>query len=364
MASNEEADGILVLTLQQIGCPLPEEVTSISDFATEVLVRAVSHCLHVIGDESAADYSKMVLPKEMSARFRVCTQLADTVKKLGFKQEIGFHQFLYPSDKSSRDLFAFLLERLPQAQNLGGGDLAEGASALRRNISTAIAARRSEPPLPPTCRPRSLRGALAQQQAWGFPSVAVAVRPLRSPPGGKRSALDDATPFVWEQTRGPHALAPAVFEANAAAADRGRDAMLEAETPEEARARRAAFDKGTREALAAALASGRAADSLAQLIEGWGGAGGASLSRLGRAAEFGQERGGDIAALDAELTREERLRLAAEEREARLAREEAEREAAAGLLRAQLDEANAPRPAPRAPRPARSCAAAPGAPAR
>ena len=59
MGSNEEADGILVLTLRQVGCALPEEVTGIAGFVTEELVRAVSHCLHVIGDESAAEYTKV-----------------------------------------------------------------------------------------------------------------------------------------------------------------------------------------------------------------------------------------------------------------------------------------------------------------
>lgn len=59
MGSNEEADGIIVLALRQVGCALPEEVTGIAGFVTEELVRAVSHCLHVIGDESAAEYSKV-----------------------------------------------------------------------------------------------------------------------------------------------------------------------------------------------------------------------------------------------------------------------------------------------------------------
>ena len=70
--------------------------------------------------------SQVGLPKEMSARFRACTELAESVKKLGFKQEIGFHQFLYPSDKFSRDLFAFLLERLPQARFLATSILRGG----------------------------------------------------------------------------------------------------------------------------------------------------------------------------------------------------------------------------------------------
>ncbi|KAJ1471383.1 hypothetical protein T484DRAFT_1844278 [Baffinella frigidus] len=336
MGSNEEADGIIVLALRQVGCALPEEVTGIAGFVTEELVRAVSHCLHVIGDESAAEYSKVGLPKEMSARFRACTELADSVKKLGFKQEIGFHQFLYPSDKFSRDLFAFLLERLPQAQTLGGDSIAEGSSALRRNISTAIASRRAIPPMPHACRPRSLRGALNHASAWGYPSVPVTTRPLLFP-SGEKGGEGPEPPFVWDQALGHHGLAPAVFEANASAADRARDSDLDPETPEEARVKRAAFEKMVREVLRdASGAAHKAGDSLSALLEEWGGKT-ATSSRFARAAEFGQDRAHDIVALDEELTREERVKLAAQEREARLEREEETRVAEASEMREHLE---------------------------
>jgi hypothetical protein len=62
-----------------------------------------------------AEYSRASLPPDMSSKFRVCTELAEAVKKAGYREEIGFHQFLYPAEKSSRELIAFLLDRLPQA---------------------------------------------------------------------------------------------------------------------------------------------------------------------------------------------------------------------------------------------------------
>jgi hypothetical protein len=54
----------------------------------------------------------------MSGKFRACTALADAVRKLGFREECGFHQFLYPSEKFNRELITFLLGKLPQ-QDLG-----------------------------------------------------------------------------------------------------------------------------------------------------------------------------------------------------------------------------------------------------
>jgi hypothetical protein len=55
----------------------------------------------------------------------LCSELAEAVKKLGYREEINFQQFLYPAEKSSRELIAFLLDRLPQAMrgDKGGGDM-------------------------------------------------------------------------------------------------------------------------------------------------------------------------------------------------------------------------------------------------
>eukprot|EP00286_Rhodomonas_abbreviata_P010311 CAMPEP_0181331510 /NCGR_PEP_ID=MMETSP1101-20121128/24540_1 /TAXON_ID=46948 /ORGANISM="Rhodomonas abbreviata, Strain Caron Lab Isolate" /LENGTH=122 /DNA_ID=CAMNT_0023440975 /DNA_START=34 /DNA_END=399 /DNA_ORIENTATION=- len=118
---NDEADEILIITLRQVGCELPEECRTAEDLTTELLVRSVSHCLHAIGDHDLPEYSKASLPREMSSRFRACTSLAEGVKKLGFKEEISFHQFLYPTQKYTRELFAFILERLPHQGSIGAG---------------------------------------------------------------------------------------------------------------------------------------------------------------------------------------------------------------------------------------------------
>ena len=86
----------------------------------DMIVRCVCQCLHVCGQVSVsvnrsmsgfmADYKKHVqegmpqfdratLPEEMSAKFRACTNIADTVKQMGFPDELGFQGFLYPNEK-------------------------------------------------------------------------------------------------------------------------------------------------------------------------------------------------------------------------------------------------------------------------
>jgi len=112
---NEEANEIALLALRQVGCDLPEGCGGVESFSTDILVRTTSHCLHVTGNSEMSEYGKAALPPDMSTKFRICTELAEAVKKLGYREELGFHQFLYPAEKSSRELIAFLLDRLPQA---------------------------------------------------------------------------------------------------------------------------------------------------------------------------------------------------------------------------------------------------------
>ena len=144
--SNEEGNEITLLALRQVGCELPEDCSGVDAFSPDLLVRVTSQCLLVSGNTEMAEYRKATLPPDMASKFRVCTELAEAVKKLGYREEIGFHQFLYPAEKSSRELVAFLLDRLPQAtrgeQAVAdmGGEQAAALRSIHCQSSTAAAA--------------------------------------------------------------------------------------------------------------------------------------------------------------------------------------------------------------------------------
>ena len=321
--SNEEGNEITLLALRQVGCELPEDCSGVDAFSPDLLVRVTSQCLLVSGNTEMAEYRKATLPPDMASKFRVCTELAEAVKKLGYREEIGFHQFLYPAEKSSRELVAFLLDRLPQATRgeQAVADMGGEQAASLRSIPGALSAASKRLRVPAVCRPRTLRASLHKSAPWAYPSVPLRTVPLRAPSG--------TAPIVSTQAWGPHGLAPSLFEANQLAADaRKKEVDLDASADDLA-ASKAAFDRAVNEAIRSASGKGKVKtrDSLATMLEEWAGAKGpAHSSRFGRAAAFGQDKDDGLMALDAELSREERQKLAEEERMARLQREEEERE--------------------------------------
>jgi hypothetical protein len=345
---NEEANEIALLALRQVGCDLPEDCSSIESFSTDILVRTASQCLHVMGNADMPEYGKAVLPADMASKFRVCTELADAVRSKGYREEIGFHQFLYPAEKSSRDLVAFLLDRLPQAirgdQAVGGGGGGDKARTLR-NIAAALAASNGRLHVPAVCRPRTLEVALVKQSAWTYPSVPLRTVPLLAPQStdedscGSNYSDSSEMALASDQVWGPHGLAPSIFEANLLAVSRAKEVDLDA-SAEDAEKHKAAFDKSVKDALRAASSKskGKARDSLVTLLEEWAGAkAGSHSSRFARAAVFGQDKEDALLALDSEMNREERMRAAEQERQERLAREEAERQEILTSMQAELN---------------------------
>ena len=50
----------------------------------------------------------------MSKKFRFCQELAEACQNLGYSGDIGYHSFMYLSEKSARDLLMWLIEKLPR----------------------------------------------------------------------------------------------------------------------------------------------------------------------------------------------------------------------------------------------------------
>ncbi|XP_049608204.1 coiled-coil domain-containing protein 22 [Syngnathus scovelli] len=147
----EEVDKILILALKQVGTELSEEVCSVKDFTSELIVEAVVRCIRVI-DPGLGSAMPISLPPGMSARFRVGMSLAQACQDLGYKGEIGYQTFLYSSETEIRSLLMFLVEKLPR-ESAEASDQPSGKSTIRqRAIAAAIKAQLAAPWLPPNCR--------------------------------------------------------------------------------------------------------------------------------------------------------------------------------------------------------------------
>lgn len=147
----EEVDKILIYALKQVGTEVSEEIDSIKQFSSELIVEAVVRCVRVI-DPGVGSALPTSLPPGMSARFRVGMSLAQACQDIGYKGEIGYQTFLYSNEPEIRSLLMFLVEKLPR-ESAEASDQPTGKSVvLQRAIAATIKAHLAVPWLPPNCR--------------------------------------------------------------------------------------------------------------------------------------------------------------------------------------------------------------------
>uniref|UniRef100_A0A8C6L2E5 Coiled-coil domain-containing protein 22 n=1 Tax=Nothobranchius furzeri TaxID=105023 RepID=A0A8C6L2E5_NOTFU len=147
----EEVDKILIHALRQVGTLLSEEIDSVKQFSSELIVEAVVRCIRVI-DPGLGGALPTSLPPGMSARFRVGMSLAQACQDVGFKGEIGYQTFLYSHESEIRSLLMFLVEKLPR-ESAEASDQPTGKSAvLQRSIAAAIRSQLAISWVPPNCR--------------------------------------------------------------------------------------------------------------------------------------------------------------------------------------------------------------------
>ncbi|XP_067909683.1 LOW QUALITY PROTEIN: coiled-coil domain-containing protein 22-like [Heterodontus francisci] len=151
----EEVDRILIRALAQTGCDISDDVDSIKQFSTELLVEAVVRCLRLI-DPPLGNGISHLLPPGMSARFRIGMSLAQACQDLGYEGEIGYQTFLYSSEPESRNLLMFLVENLPRDSVDSVHQPAGKSVVLQRSISSRIKELLCIPWVPASLRPPSL----------------------------------------------------------------------------------------------------------------------------------------------------------------------------------------------------------------
>ncbi|XP_006876747.1 PREDICTED: coiled-coil domain-containing protein 22 [Chrysochloris asiatica] len=151
----EEADRILIHSLRQAGTAVPPDVQTLRAFTTELVVEAVVRCLRVINPAVGSSLSPL-LPLAMSARFRLAMSLAQACMDLGYPLELGYQNFLYPSEPDLRDLLLFLAERLPTDAS-EDADQPAGDSAILRAIGSQIRDQLALPWVPPLLRTPKLQ---------------------------------------------------------------------------------------------------------------------------------------------------------------------------------------------------------------
>ncbi|XP_074797723.1 coiled-coil domain-containing protein 22 [Natator depressus] len=209
----EEVDKILIHSLRLSGTQVPEEVQSLREFTTELIVESVVRCLRVIHPSLGASLGHL-LPPGMSARFRIGTSLAQACQELGYQGEVGYQTFLYSNEPEIRRLLLFLVEKLPRDDAEDARQPAGKSAGLLRAIAAKIKEQLGTPWVPPACRtPRLqlLQGTCLLKPFHAHPLVL----PRDSGPVERREFFGGFLPPVPAQPPRPGAVAPSLLERHA-----------------------------------------------------------------------------------------------------------------------------------------------------
>ncbi|KAH1180796.1 coiled-coil domain-containing protein 22 [Mauremys mutica] len=209
----DEVDKILIHSLRLSGTQVPEEVQSLREFTTELIVESVVRCLRVIHPSLGTSLGH-VLPPGMSARFRIGTSLAQACQELGYQGEVGYQTFLYSSEPEIRRLLLFLVEKLPRDDAEDARQPAGKSAGLLRAIAAKIKEQLGTPWVPPACRtPRlqRLQGTCLLKPFHAHPLVL----PRDLGPVERREFFGGFLPPVLAQPPRPGAGAPSLLERHA-----------------------------------------------------------------------------------------------------------------------------------------------------
>nr|XP_026693321.1 coiled-coil domain-containing protein 22 homolog [Ciona intestinalis] len=129
----EEVDQIIIGSLLNIGCEFAEGLESLKQFTTDNVVEGTVKCLRIINPDYKMSH---IFPPGMSARFRVGTSIANACKEAGYRGDVGYQTFLYSAERDVRQIFMFLVEKLPRKE--GVKEDIESASVLQRRIGQVL----------------------------------------------------------------------------------------------------------------------------------------------------------------------------------------------------------------------------------
>ncbi|KAM3968097.1 coiled-coil domain-containing protein 22 homolog [Aphomia sociella] len=146
----EEVDSIILHFLRQLNIKINEDVKNICDLPVETIIESASKCLITINQSLKVPIK---LPSGISHRIEVAAQIASICKDLGYKNDVGYQTFLYYNEVELRQVFMFLIERLPNEGKQKAPDATDTnkKSLLYENIKHKIGEEINSIWIPPCC---------------------------------------------------------------------------------------------------------------------------------------------------------------------------------------------------------------------
>ncbi|KAK7503834.1 hypothetical protein BaRGS_00004957 [Batillaria attramentaria] len=223
----EEVDRIIIHSLRSIGCDIEEDIYSLKQFSTELIVAAAVGCIRFINNDADLPAT---LPPGMSARFRMGASLANYVQEMGYRGgDLGYQTFLYSNEAEIRKIFMFLVEKLPKESAQTADEPLGSSVLLHRTIATELGAELSLPWVPPCLKQHGVR-VRSKAPGWHREGASCMRRfhacHLSLPhsvasltvklPKEQRQYYSDHLPYVTGQTKCHKDTTPSVMETTAA----------------------------------------------------------------------------------------------------------------------------------------------------
>jgi len=236
----EEADNILILGIRDLGVPVDDGIISIKQMIDGNPAWVYQACVAYL---KAIDPEKEFpenLPRHMSARVSVCTNVASTIKDMGYRGDLGYHQLLYPNEADTRNCIMFLAKNVPEeaatdaAMNSSGnrGDSLSQSTIVKQRLGQELsAAVKTKLSVISNPEEKAKKTQFMQTHGWGVHSVPLTIpyrsqRLFKEHPGLEMYFSDHVMPVAAQPPRYID-LPASLFERETLGAIEAKDRELE-----------------------------------------------------------------------------------------------------------------------------------------
>eukprot|EP01117_Protostelium_nocturnum_P013511 TRINITY_DN5046_c0_g1_i1.p1 TRINITY_DN5046_c0_g1~~TRINITY_DN5046_c0_g1_i1.p1 ORF type:complete len:609 (-),score=200.72 TRINITY_DN5046_c0_g1_i1:58-1884(-) len=117
----EEVDRIILINLNELlGLEKEEEIESLGQVKGDHIYKLCLKYVYSLPEKPSEEFPSS-LPRSMSQRVSATSELANLIKKQGYKGDLSYHQILYPSG-DSRKLIMWLIDSMPKKEMSSEGE--------------------------------------------------------------------------------------------------------------------------------------------------------------------------------------------------------------------------------------------------
>jgi len=209
----EEVDEIIVHSLRSIGFQLDDEVKSIKQLKTDDVANAVLALVKAIDPSQPFPRS---LPRQMSQKVNICSEVAQYIKGLGYKGDLGYHELVYPNEATTRQILRFLMNELPEPEGENDSQaLQDPVTAFNKSIKAELQAAMKEVWAPTPVRRQNYA------EVYRLTTVPLRSAYIPGPKSGRNAGLEayirDHLPFITQQPNQRQDVVPSILEHNLSA---------------------------------------------------------------------------------------------------------------------------------------------------